>query len=180
MGFTVLTNSQPNETFKEAVEEFHSGNLEGLPRRIVQVAILRALSVGRCDWRYVEQTISDFRSNIPTTYSSFAAMASYARAIAYYGSVDDEPLLERLSTLPLLDPGTPDLILREISLVSRDEALAARRRQKGGAVTRDPNHKALIAAERLIARLKDGDLAAREEFGLLVQVVEAAKSPAQR
>lgn len=165
-----MSNSPASDqSYQDAILEFKRAGPSGFYRRIVQVAYLRAMEEGVPGWAWLEETILRFKRAVDTSYSSFAASASYARAIAHYGVVDDRPLRDCLEELDPDCPSFADSVLTKVSEVNREQASRTRRatglRAEG---TRwGETYPALKAVQTIVELANQGDPAATRELELI-------------
>ena len=162
----------------DAINECQGGSVNGVYRRIVQVAFLKASETNTPTWAWLEATIERFRTAIAPIYSQFNVVASYARAIALYGEVNGQPLSDRLELLDKSDANFSENVLAEVKSIDRAAASRARRRSGvGQSKGRQHLTSAILASvERLIAAEGLGDKEAAYELGLIRMALE--KSPA--
>ncbi len=160
-----------DQSFRAAIDEFQRTGPSGLYHRIVQVAYLKAREEGTPSWAWLEETISRFKRAVET--SSFAASASYARAIAHYGVVQGSSLRDCLGDLDPHHPGYANNILAKVAEVNRRQASQARRlsgiRSEGSRW--DDTHVTLRAVLSVIDLAQQGDQKAMRELALIQDAV---------
>jgi hypothetical protein len=158
-----------DQTFEDAIQEFRRSGLSGLYRRIVQVSYLQAVEDGTPAWSWLETVILRFKRSVDTTYSSFAASASYSRAIAHYGIVEGRTLRESLDGLDRTSLSFADDVLSEVAKVDRQDA--SRRRRATGLRAEGTRwgetNPVLKSVETLVTLAASGDPAAARELDLI-------------
>lgn len=161
--------SNSDDIYREAIREFQRSGSSGLSQRIIQIAYIRAREENAPAWAWLEDTISRFKRGVETTYSSFAASASFARAMAHFGTAQDRPLRERLDALTLEEPDFPARVLDVVSKVDRQRASRARRASGARAEgTRwGETYPVLRSVEALIEFARKGDGKAVAEIEMI-------------
>lgn len=158
-----------DEVYQLAIAEFQRSGSSGLYRRMVQVAYLRSREEGGPAWAWLEDTIARFKRSVEATYSSFAASASYARAIAHFGVIGDQTLRQCLDDLAVERLDFSEQVLEVVSKVHRQTASRARRASGARAEgTRwGDTYPVLRSVETLIDFARKGDRRAVTEIEMI-------------
>lgn len=161
------------EAYKEAIVEFTNAGGSSVYRRIVQVAFLSAQENGAPSWSSLEDTITRFKRSVETSYSSFAASASFARAIAHYGVIDGRALRDCLEDLDTNQPNFAEAVLAVIAKVNRQKASRTRRASgiRADGTRWGDTYPVFQSVETLVDLAKRGDQKAMAELAMIREAI---------